>query len=239
MLPFTTILSSVFNSNTVFNFISNLSLRTDAMSTAPFQPLSRLHCLRHPVHPDVTSVIGNFSSSFLLAADVRAPVGFVDLVRTMTAELTADLEHTTISGVEVMEEYNRVHGSSGGAVAPFVFVYKIQRTGKFMLEDALPGEIVPQDKYTVALEEIDELLGEYSYDENDTQREGEANRYGPFIAGATITGGKVKVIGCGTDSLQGDTKFADTMGLMDAQIPARPRPSAGIAQRSSARHALP
>ena len=52
----------------------------------------------------------------------RAPVGFVDLVRTMTAELTADLEHTTISGDEVMEEYNRVHGSSGGAVAPFVFV---------------------------------------------------------------------------------------------------------------------
>ena len=84
--------------------------------------LNILHCLRHPVHPDVTSVIGNFSSSFLLAADVRAPVGFVDLVRTMTAELTADLEHTTISGVEVMEEYNRVHGSSGGAVAPFVFV---------------------------------------------------------------------------------------------------------------------
>ena len=41
----------------------------------------------------------------------------------MTAELTADLElFTTISGVEVMEEYNRVHGSSGGAVAPFVFV---------------------------------------------------------------------------------------------------------------------
>ena len=40
----------------------------------------------------------------------------------MTAELTADLEHTTISGVEVMEEYNRVHGSSGGAIAPFVFV---------------------------------------------------------------------------------------------------------------------
>lgn len=73
------------------------------------------------------------------------------------------------------------------SLAPFVFVYKIQRTGKFMLEDALPGEIVPQDKYTVALEEIDELLGEYSYDENDTQREGEANRYGPFIAGATIT----------------------------------------------------
>ena len=28
----------------------------------------------------------------------------------------------------------------------------------------------------------------------------------------------MKVIGCGTDSLQGDTKFAETMGLMGAKV---------------------
>ena len=47
---------------------------------------------------------------------------------------------------------------------------------------------------------------------------GETNKMWALIAGATITGGKVKVIGCGTDSLQGDTKFADTMGLMGAKV---------------------
>ena len=48
--------------------------------------------------------------------------------------------------------------------------------------------------------------------------EGDASSASYFLAGATITGGKVKVIGCGTDSLQGDTKFADTMGLMGAKV---------------------
>ena len=48
--------------------------------------------------------------------------------------------------------------------------------------------------------------------------EGDASSASYFPAGAAITGGKVKVIGCGTDSLQGDTKFADTMGLMGAKV---------------------
>ena len=48
--------------------------------------------------------------------------------------------------------------------------------------------------------------------------EGDASSASYFLAGAAITGGKVKVIGCGTDSLQGDTKFADTMGLMGAKV---------------------
>ena len=48
--------------------------------------------------------------------------------------------------------------------------------------------------------------------------EGDASSASYFLAGATITGGKMKVIGCGTDSLQGDTKFAETMGLMGAKV---------------------
>ena len=48
--------------------------------------------------------------------------------------------------------------------------------------------------------------------------EGDASSASYFLAGATITGGKMKVIGCGTDSLQGDTKFAETMELMGAKV---------------------
>ena len=59
------------------------------------------------------------------------------------------------------------------SLASHVFVYKIQREGKFMLEDAKPGEIVPEFKYQVALEEIDEILGEY--------------QTGPFVAGASVS----------------------------------------------------
>ena len=36
--------------------------------------------------------------------------------------------------------------------------------------------------------------------------------------GATITGGTVTVEGCGSDSLQGDVRFAEVMGLMGADV---------------------
>lgn len=37
-------------------------------------------------------------------------------------------------------------------------------------------------------------------------------------AGATITGGTMTVEGCGSDSLQGDVRFAEVMGLMGADV---------------------
>ena len=37
-------------------------------------------------------------------------------------------------------------------------------------------------------------------------------------AGATITGGTMTVEGCGSESLQGDVRFAEVMGLMGAHV---------------------
>ena len=48
--------------------------------------------------------------------------------------------------------------------------------------------------------------------------EGDASSASYFLAGATITGGKVTVEGCGLDSIQGDTKFAYTMEQMGATL---------------------
>ena len=70
----------------------------------------------------MTQLVGNFSSSFLLDADMRPRLSVIDHVRRVTAELTADLEHASLSGVEVMEAVNKARRTSGGAVAPFVFV---------------------------------------------------------------------------------------------------------------------
>lgn len=36
--------------------------------------------------------------------------------------------------------------------------------------------------------------------------------------GATITGGTMTVEGCGSESLQGDVRFAEVMGLMGADV---------------------
>ncbi|XP_024522505.1 3-phosphoshikimate 1-carboxyvinyltransferase 2 isoform X1 [Selaginella moellendorffii] len=48
--------------------------------------------------------------------------------------------------------------------------------------------------------------------------EGDASSASYFLAGAAITGGTVKVEGCGTTSLQGDVKFAKVLEKMGATV---------------------
>lgn len=52
--------------------------------------------------------------------------------------------------------------------------------------------------------------------------EGDASSASYFLAGAAITGGKVRVEGCGSDSLQGDARFAEVLERMGAQIHFEP-----------------
>eukprot|EP01026_Neomeris_dumetosa_P050997 TRINITY_DN4482_c0_g1_i12.p1 TRINITY_DN4482_c0_g1~~TRINITY_DN4482_c0_g1_i12.p1 ORF type:complete len:423 (-),score=87.91 TRINITY_DN4482_c0_g1_i12:141-1295(-) len=48
--------------------------------------------------------------------------------------------------------------------------------------------------------------------------EGDASSASYFLAGAAITGGRVTVEGCGSNSLQGDVRFAEVLGLMGADV---------------------
>ncbi|MEO9274129.1 3-phosphoshikimate 1-carboxyvinyltransferase [Marinomonas sp. 5E14-1] len=48
--------------------------------------------------------------------------------------------------------------------------------------------------------------------------EGDASSASYFLAAAAIAGGKIKVHGVGTDSVQGDVKFADVLAKMGAKI---------------------
>jgi len=52
--------------------------------------------------------------------------------------------------------------------------------------------------------------------------EGDASSASYFLAAAAITGGKVRVNGCGTDSLQGDAKFAEVLTEMGAKVDWEP-----------------
>ena len=52
--------------------------------------------------------------------------------------------------------------------------------------------------------------------------EGDASSASYFLAGAAITGGKVRVEGCGSDSLQGDARFADVLARMGARTRYEP-----------------
>lgn len=48
--------------------------------------------------------------------------------------------------------------------------------------------------------------------------EGDASSASYFLAGAAITGGKITVHGCGADSIQGDSRFAQVLGKMGADV---------------------
>jgi 3-phosphoshikimate 1-carboxyvinyltransferase len=52
--------------------------------------------------------------------------------------------------------------------------------------------------------------------------EGDASSASYFLAGAAITGGKVRVDGCGADSLQGDARFAQVLERMGARVGYEP-----------------
>jgi 3-phosphoshikimate 1-carboxyvinyltransferase len=52
--------------------------------------------------------------------------------------------------------------------------------------------------------------------------EGDASSASYFLAGAAITGGAVRVEGCGSDSLQGDARFAEMLERMGARVRFEP-----------------
>ena len=52
--------------------------------------------------------------------------------------------------------------------------------------------------------------------------EGDASSASYFLAGAAITGGTVRVEGCGSDSLQGDARFAQVLARMGARVRYEP-----------------
>lgn len=74
---------------------------------------------RMPVHPDVDRLVGDFTSSVLLTADLSESKSFVDRVRDTQARLHADAAYADYSGVEVLRDVSRANGQQ--VLAPVVF----------------------------------------------------------------------------------------------------------------------
>lgn len=76
---------------------------------------------RHPLHPDVNRVIGDFTSVTLLEVDLRPGGGIAALAERIQQRLWHDLDHRWFSGVEVIREITRQRGLPAGAFAGIVF----------------------------------------------------------------------------------------------------------------------
>lgn len=75
---------------------------------------------RLPLHPDIGTVVGNFSSMVLLDVD-RSQGTFEERARTIQKRLWHDFDHRIASGVPAIRELARLRGTPDGLLFPFVY----------------------------------------------------------------------------------------------------------------------
>ncbi|WP_412517250.1 amino acid adenylation domain-containing protein [Actinomadura madurae] len=75
---------------------------------------------REELHPDVPLLVGDFSSSLLLAADVSAPATFTERASALQDELRRAIAHAAYPGIEVLRDLSRLSGGER-VLAPVVY----------------------------------------------------------------------------------------------------------------------
>ena len=75
-------------------------------------------------------MVGNCSSTLLCEIDLSEDTNglspsFITLAKRIALELAQNLQHSIVSGVDIMQELNRINGSTFSAVAPFIFTCPI------------------------------------------------------------------------------------------------------------------
>lgn len=93
---------------------------------------------------DMTGVASNLASTILVATDFTQPESFADQVRKIQSQVFVDMAHSQICGLEILQEKNRISGSTFQAASPVTFVN--------MLRDASdpvpPGHLQLESSYT-------------------------------------------------------------------------------------------
>jgi amino acid adenylation domain-containing protein len=92
-----------------------------AYSAHPAFSLNLTFLNRHPLHPQVNEIVGEFTSLTMLGVDQRQGKSFIERARRVQGDLWNDLEHHDISGVQVLRDLTRVQGGATRAKMPVVF----------------------------------------------------------------------------------------------------------------------
>ncbi|WP_394832586.1 amino acid adenylation domain-containing protein [Pendulispora rubella] len=74
---------------------------------------------REPLHPDVGLIVGDFTSSILLAWDGETPGSFAERAKRLQSRFHEDAEHVGYSGVEVLRDLSRARAEQ--VLAPVVY----------------------------------------------------------------------------------------------------------------------
>ena len=76
---------------------------------------------RLPLHSQIHDVVGNFTSFILLAIDANPAISFIAFAEAVQKQLTEDLKHSWINGVEVLHEFARLHKISSTEMFSILF----------------------------------------------------------------------------------------------------------------------
>ncbi|MBF6241071.1 amino acid adenylation domain-containing protein [Nocardia otitidiscaviarum] len=74
---------------------------------------------REPLHPDVAGLVGDFTSSVLVAVDTAVPGTFAERASALQRRFRADAAHADYPGVDVLRDLSRHHGDA--QLAPVVY----------------------------------------------------------------------------------------------------------------------
>ncbi|MDX2564676.1 amino acid adenylation domain-containing protein, partial [Streptomyces sp. TX20-6-3] len=108
-------------------------------SATPDFSLNLLYFNRLPLHPQVGDVIGQFSTTLMLEIRDVATDSFATRASAVQSRLWSDMEHSQVSGVQVLRELNRARGASVRAAAPVVFTSLVNMAGQ---QDGERGGVV-------------------------------------------------------------------------------------------------
>ncbi|MDF5758243.1 amino acid adenylation domain-containing protein [Spongiactinospora sp. TRM90649] len=116
---------------------------------------------REPVHPDVDALVGDFTGSIMLDADVSREAPFTERARDVQARMHAAGAHADYSGVEVLRDLSRFRGEQ--VLAPIVYTSALnlgelfgERVRRVFGE---PGWIVSQGPQVLLDAQVTEVSG--------------------------------------------------------------------------------
>jgi amino acid adenylation domain-containing protein len=92
-----------------------------AWSKSPQFTLNLTFLHRHPMHPQVNELVGEFTSLTLLEVNNSTPETFAIRARRTQERLWSDLEHHYYSGIQVLRDLKRLQGGVETAKMPIVF----------------------------------------------------------------------------------------------------------------------
>lgn len=101
---------------------------------------------RMPLHPEVNALVGEFASFYLLEVDNTEEDTFVDRAKRLQGQLWQDMNHSYVSGVQIIRELAKAQGGGQAVAIPIVFTSTIG----LLEEDTSPFDGLGQVVYSIS-----------------------------------------------------------------------------------------